>query len=260
MNGEGWPDEGEFLVCTVKRVRENGAYLTLDGYDEREGFVFIGEIAAGWVRNIRAHIREGQRVVAKALRVRRDRRSVELSIKLVSEERRRDTLQRWKNEQRASQLLRIVGDRAGWQPEEVGGHASELTEAFGTLYGAFEEAAISPGSLQDAGFEGDWIDILVELADENIVPPFITIRGAFKIEVWGVEGVNCIRTALQASETHCDEEAEVEVACFYDGAPRYRVEITAPDYKAGLDAWDAAVQSASEIIAGVDGSFQASHD
>ena len=40
---EAWPDEGDLVVCSVKSVKENGAYLDLDGYPGREGFVFIGE-------------------------------------------------------------------------------------------------------------------------------------------------------------------------------------------------------------------------
>ena len=33
-----WPEEGELLVCSVKNVKENGAYLNLDGYGNREAF------------------------------------------------------------------------------------------------------------------------------------------------------------------------------------------------------------------------------
>ena len=77
----------ELVVCSVKSVKENGAYLSLDTYPDREGFVFIGEIATGWVRNIRAHVREGQRLVAKVIGVKKDRDSITLSIKSVSEER-----------------------------------------------------------------------------------------------------------------------------------------------------------------------------
>ena len=67
-----WPEEGELLVCTVKNVRENGAYLNLDSYEGKEGFVFIGEVSAGWVKNIRSHVREGQRVVAKVIEVKKE--------------------------------------------------------------------------------------------------------------------------------------------------------------------------------------------
>ena len=82
VEGEGdWPEEGDLLICTVKDIKQNGAYLTLDGYDGQEGFVFVGEIAAGWVKNIRAHVREGQRVVAKVIQVKKDRKRVELSQK-----------------------------------------------------------------------------------------------------------------------------------------------------------------------------------
>ena len=44
-----WPEEGDLLICTVKDIKLNVSYLTLDGYVGQEGFVFVGEIAAGWV-------------------------------------------------------------------------------------------------------------------------------------------------------------------------------------------------------------------
>ena len=88
-NQDTWPELGEFLVCTIGSVKQNGVYVDLDGYPGREGFIFIGEVASGWVKNIRSIVREGQRVVAKVIKVKKDKRSVELSIKSVSDERRR---------------------------------------------------------------------------------------------------------------------------------------------------------------------------
>ncbi len=136
MDGaDNWPEEGDLLVCTVKDVRENGAYLNLDGYGERTGFVFIGEVAAGWVKNIRSHVRQVQRLVAKVTRVKKERKSVELSLKSVSEERRREAMQAWKNDNRARQLMKIVGERSGWSDDETATTQEELIVAFGELYG-----------------------------------------------------------------------------------------------------------------------------
>lgn len=250
-----WPEEGELVVCSVKSVKENGAYLSLDTYPKREGFVFIGEIATGWVRNIRAHVREGQRVVAKVIGIKKERDSITLSIKSVSEERRRATLQTWKNEQRASQIMRVAAERVGWDEQKTTTVSDEMKDAFGSLYGALEECAIAENALEEAGFEGKWIEIVTELAIENIVPPFVEIRGLFEIKVWGPEGVKAISGALQAAEDCAKGEEEVTLTCHYDGAPNYRVDIKAPDYPSAEAVWEAAQKVASEKIGSVEGSI-----
>ena len=252
---EDWPDEGDLVVCSVKSVKENGAYLDLDGYPGREGFVFIGEIATGWVRNIRAHVREGQRVVAKVIGIKRDRDSITLSIKSVSEERRRGALQSWKNEQRATQIMKVAADRINWKKEDLSKISEEMKEAFGSLYGALEECAINESALEDAGFEGKWMAIVTELAIENIVPPFVEIRGQFEIKVWGQEGVEAIKLALKAAEKCADGLEEVILTCHYDGAPNYRVDIKAPDYPSAESIWEDAQEAAKKQIETVEGSI-----
>ena len=252
---EEWPEEGDLLICTVKDIKQNGAYLSLDSYDGREGFVFVGEIAAGWVRNIRAHVREGQRVVAKVIQVKEDRKRVELSLKSVSEERRRDTVQAWKNEERAIQIMRVASERVGWDENKRGDISSQMTEAFGTLYGALEECAISETSLIDAGFEGEWTEVVTNLAMENIIPPFVEIRGVFEIQVWGEEGVYAIRDALVEAESCAEGLEDVTLTCHYDGAPSYRVDIRAPDYQAAESVWISAVKAVESSMSSVDGSL-----
>ncbi|MGY8644496.1 MAG: translation initiation factor IF-2 subunit alpha [Candidatus Poseidoniales archaeon] len=250
-----WPEEGELLVCTVKGVKENGAYLKLGGYGEREGFVFIGEVASGWVKNIRSHLREGQRVVAKVVQVKKDRQRVDLSIKSVSAERKKDTLQTWKNQQRATQIMRVAAQRVDWDAEKTEIISEEMIEQFGSLYGALEECAISETALSDSGFSGDWMKVVTELAVENIVPPFVEIRGIYDIEVWGSEGVHAIRETLVAVESVVENEEEVTLTCHYDGAPHYRIDIKAPDYSSAESAWDAANKIATKKIKSVKGSI-----
>jgi len=252
-----FPDEGELVVCTVSNVKQNGAYTKLDVYNNLEGFIFIGEIASGWVKNIRGYVREGQRLVCKVMRTRKDGRSVELSLKSVSEERRRDTMQAWKNEKRAQQLLKVLGEKVGWDEALIESTADGLIEAFGGLYSAFEESAIDEEILGQAGFEGDWIKEFVKIAIENIIPPFVHIRGTFTLDCSAPTGIEVIKAALLAAESFSDEEAEISITCHYDGAPHYRIEMRAPDYKSGEQAWESLCEAAISIVEDAGGNASA---
>jgi translation initiation factor 2 subunit 1 len=257
---EGGPSEGELVVAVVREVKQNGAYVDIDEYDGIEGFIFIGEIASGWVKNIRAFVRPGQRLICKVLRTRKDNKSLELSLKSVSEERKRDRLAQWKNEERAKQLLKVLAEQVGWSEDELAETQMELTESYATLYGAFEEAAKSPDSLEEVGFEGDWIAAFIEIAVKNIIPDTVVIRGRFVLNVDQAEGIDVIKEALIAAENISNEESELIVTCHYDGAPSYRIDLKAPDFKTAEEAWDNATTACIEIIQNAGGSAEAERD
>ena len=231
------PEEGELVVVTVKNVKQNGVYVDFDEYPGLEGFIFIGEIASGWVKNIRTFVRDGQRLICKVMRTKKDGSSLELSLKSVSEERRRDRLQEWKNEQRSFQLLKVLADKVGWDESTRNTMSEDLISAFGTLYASFEEAAMNESSIIDAGFEGEWIKEFIEIAIENIIPPFVEIKGSLNLSINIENGVEVIRDALQSAENYTSEEDEISVMCFYDGAPEYRIVLKAPDFKTAEDLW-----------------------
>jgi len=242
------PEEGELVVVTVKNVKQNGVYVDFDEYPGLEGFIFIGEIASGWVKNIRSFVRDGQRLICKVMRTKKDGSSLELSLKSVSEERRRDRLQEWKNEQRSLQLLKVCGEKVGWSEAERDSLGEDLVSSFGTLYAAFEEAAMNETAIIDAGFEGDWITEFIEIAIENIIPPFVEIKGSLNLSINVDNGVDVIRDALISAEQYSSEKDEVSVMCFYDGAPEYRLVLKAPDFKTAEDLWVEVTDSIIKVM------------
>ena len=151
--------------------------------------------------------------------------------------------------------MRVVAERVGWDEKKGVEISNQMTESFGTLYGALEECAISEGALIDAGFEGDWTVVVTTLAMENIVPPFVEIRGVFDIQVWGEEGVYAIRDALIEAESCAEGLEDVSLTCHYDGAPSYRVDIRAPDYQAAESVWISAVKAVENNMSSVDGTL-----
>ena len=157
-------------------------------------------------------------------------------------------LQEWKNEQRAHQLLKVLGDKVGWTEEDVRTSGEELIDAYGGLYTAFEEAAMNEGSLVDAGFEGEWLKDFIEIAVENIIPAFVEIRGILTLSINDVNGVEIIQKALLAAEALTSPEEEIEVTCHYNGAPEYRIELRAPDFKTAESIWENATKATLDHV------------
>ncbi len=230
-----WPELGELTICVVQSIKSNGAYVRLEEFGDRQGFIFIGEVASGWIKNIRSYVREGQRIVCKVTRVREDRESVDLSLKAVSEERRRTRIQQWKDEQKAHRLIDVVNERAGTnEPKE---HIQILTEIFGSLHQAFEEIAVNEQAFAEQDLSGDWIEHFHKVAFENIIPEQVIIDGFLELISVAPNGVDAIKDVLEQVEKLCDEEKEIFVTARYDGAPQYRVVVTAPDFEAAESIW-----------------------
>src|SRR3989441_435965 len=223
-----WPEEGELVVCTVKNVKNFGAFGTLDEYDGKEGFIHVAEVSSGWIKYIRDYVREGQKLVCKVLRVDKEKGHIDLSLKAVNEHQKREKIQEWKNEQKAEKLLSIVAERLGkpvdalWQA-----FGYKLLDTFGTLYRAFEECVMDENALAAEGVKGDWVPAFVQVAKENIVPPAVTIDGYVELTDFRPDGAIHIKDALMKAV----KEDHVTVKVQYIGAPRYRLVVRAPDYK-----------------------------
>ena len=89
-----FPEEGELVVVTVKTVKNFGAFGILDEYDGKEGFIHITDVASGWVKYIRDHVKESQKIVCKVLRVDEQKSHIDLSLKQVNEHQKREKIQR----------------------------------------------------------------------------------------------------------------------------------------------------------------------
>ncbi|WP_406670351.1 translation initiation factor IF-2 subunit alpha [Methanolobus sp. ZRKC4] len=242
MDRNNWPESGDFVVCTVKDVTDFGAYTTLEEYDGKEGFIHISEIKAGWVKYVRDHVREGQKIVCKVLNVDSSRRHIDLSLKDVNEHQKRAKIQEWKNEQKASKWLQFVEEETGTSEDEMDTLKLKLLESFGSLYSVFEEVAINAeDAFNEVKMEKKLVTSIVTVAQNNIKLPFVDIAGYVDLNCYLPDGIEIIKQALDAGNENDEEEVRVEIS--YTGAPRYRIKVIAPDYKKA----EAVLKKSAEI-------------
>ena len=214
-----YPEEGELIVGTVVKVQNFGAFVALDEYPGKEGFIHIAEIATGWVKRIRNHIKEKQKVVCKVMHIDRAKDHVDLSLKRVNEHQRREKIQSWKNSQKAEKLLEMVAKQIGKSVlqcyKEFG---NDLIKKYVTLYAAFEEAAYDIETFRKDGFSGDWLKPFGAVAKSNISIPFVDIKGYINLTSWLPDGVEHIRNILTDAEDSDYEDVEIKIK--YIGAPQ----------------------------------------
>ncbi len=228
----GFPENGDLVVCTVKNVKNFGAFVTLDEYDDREGFVHVRDVATGWVKYIRDFVREGQKIVCKVLGVDSSKGHIDLSLKSVNEHQKREKIQQWKNEKKAEKLIEIIAERMNITVDAAYDlFGNELLEVYETLYGAFESAVADKEDFV-ADFSGDWLDTFLEVAAENVAAPSVQIDGILEMSSSAPNGMELIKNALLKGLEAADG-AKVEITCV--GCPKYRIVVNASEYKEAED-------------------------
>ena len=224
----GFPEHGELVVCTVKNVKNFGAFVTLDEYDDKEGFVHVRDVASGWVKYIRDFVREGQKIVCKVLGVDSTKGHIDLSLKSVNEHQKREKIQQWKNEKKAEKLVEIIAERMSISVDDAYDmFGNELLEVYEALYGAFESVVSYPEEfLED--FSGEWIDTFIEVAKENVAPPTVQIDAILEMTSSAPNGMELVKNALLKA-LEAAEDGGVEITCV--GCPKYRIVVSAGEYK-----------------------------
>ncbi|MFW5940125.1 MAG: translation initiation factor IF-2 subunit alpha [Halolamina sp.] len=246
MAGNEWPEQGELVVGTVDEIADFGVFVDLEGYEHR-GLAHISEVASGWIKNVRDHVSVGRTVVAKVLDVDESSQQVDLSLKDVNEHQRKETIQRWKNQQKAEKWMELsFGEDHGREDVE-----DAVLAEYGSLYEAFEEAAIhGMAALEDVDVDDEDAQAIVQTARENVSVPYVNVTGYVDIRSPGADGVDDVKAALRAAAGEDDDEVpeEVELEVSYVGAPEYRIEVQAPDYKTAETELEAAADRAKVEI------------
>ncbi len=228
VRSSDFPEESELVVCTVQSVKNFGAFVSLDEYGNKEGFIHIRDVATGWVKYIRDYVREGQKIVCKVLGVDSSKGHIDLSLKSVNEHQKREKIQQWKNENKADKLIEIVAERLNIKKEEsYEQFGYDLIDSFGTLFGAFETVAAHPESLDEEELSGPWTKTFIDVAKENVTPSYVQIDGYMDMTCPLPDGVDRIKDALIAGIVNSKEQVKIQ----YIGAPKYRVVVAAADYK-----------------------------
>ena len=218
------PEQGEIILATVTKVMDHGAYVTLDEYEDIQGFLHISEIAPGWIRSVNRFVKDGEKKVLLVKKVKAG--DIDLSLKQVSKDQKKQKLKEVKKFEKGKTLLQNVKDKAKLSDEEIEKIEDKIYTKFDSVYDAFMEIArngiITIKELKLAKKTTTAIEDICS----KIKLPSVEIRGIMEITNTKSDGVEIIKKTLLDI---IKKDSTLDIT--YLGAPKYRISITSEDFK-----------------------------
>jgi len=97
-------EEGQIVFCTVENIVGTTVFVKIQ--ENEEGTITTSEIAPGRIRNLRAYVVPGKKIVCKILNIRNGR--IQLSLRRVKQNERKELLDKIKKEKNYKAILKTV--------------------------------------------------------------------------------------------------------------------------------------------------------
>ncbi len=222
----GTPEIDEIVLCKVTKIFPNSVFAELVEYSD-SGMIHISEVSPGRIRNLRDYVSVGRQIVCKVLRIDRERGHIDLSLRRVNSNQRREKLDEIKQELKAESLIKSVAKKLGQPFKEVYKQLSQkIFVEYSHLYLCFKDVATDDVNLVKLGVDKNLAKELAGMIIEKFKPAKITIEGEIKLKTYSSDGVEEIKSVLLEIE-----KISPTISLNYLGAGRYKLVIEDVEYK-----------------------------
>lgn len=213
----------------ANKVFPYGIFVKLNDYPEVEGMIHISEVSSKWVKNIKDYAKEGETIVVKVLKVDAGKGHIDLSLKGVKANQKKMIVDQHKQDKKTRKLVELAAEKLK-DPDNVDKIIEQLENGFDDATEALLQAKKDGIKvLKNTGIDDKWLKELGKIVEEYVTIPKVSIKASIDLKAEGQEGVETIKNAIKKAKEQCPED--IEAVFKYVGAPKYKVEITALDYK-----------------------------
>ncbi|MCS7137296.1 MAG: S1 RNA-binding domain-containing protein [Candidatus Caldarchaeum sp.] len=238
------PEVGELVIGQIKEVKDYGAYVEVEEHPGYEGFVHVSEVSLKWVRNIREHLKEGQKIVFKVVRVNPQTLQVDLSIRRVSQKERVDKLLQVKKIAKVKRVLKSLEEKNFQRlVEKIKTKTSDVE----VLYAYFEGiAAGEPVSKFFPELDESEAGVLRNAVEQEVKVRELEMRSEVVLRCEGPEGVKAIREAAEAAEAVAGHGEVVEIRT--KGSPVYSLSVKTSSRERAYELVSEAIRACQEVM------------
>ena len=237
---KGTPESGEIVLCTVKKILPHSVFVSIDEYEIKEGMIHISEISPGRIRNLRDFVKEGKRIVCKVININK-MGNIDLSLRRVGTGIMVNKINQIKQEEKAEKLLEYIGKNFKYDLKKMYEFVGiKAIDSYGGLH-EFFQAIVKDGEkiTNELNIETRLSKYLVEVVKDKIKPIEVSVGGTLIIKSSSNNGLEELKEILTGLEKN-------QIKVSYLGAPNYKIQAYAFDYKKAEQILNNAIESASK--------------
>ena len=246
IENQDMPEVGELVLALVTSMSSHGAKVVLEEYNNMYGFLHVSEIATGWVKNVSRFVTVNQKVVLKVIRVDSTRTEVDLSLRQVSGEDRKQKLLSMKRYDKSRSIFDTLQTRVKLTEDQKNEYLDKVEDQFGTVYSGLEEL------IRDGDKAFNKLDIpekvvteLAGIAKNKISIPMVNVTGIIQVTTQDPDGINLIKNSMsQVLSNKTGKKVEIS----YLGSPKYKITVYSEDYKSAEKKLSSAVEKIKKSI------------
>lgn len=222
----GLPEQDEIVLCKVTKIYPNSVFVDLLEYD-KQGMIYISEVAPGRIRNLRDYVSVGRQIVCKVLRLDKEKGHIDLSLRRVNSTQRREKLDEIKQELKAESLIKNLAKKLKLEQANLYQQISgKVLDHYSYIHEAFKDFAENKVDLIKLGVSAKIVQELQEAILEKFKAKKIVVPGEIKLQTYASDGVEKIRSTLTAIT-----KISPTIKLFYLGGGRYKLIVEDFDYK-----------------------------
>jgi translation initiation factor 2 subunit 1 len=250
-----YPEVGDLVMVTVKRIAEMGAFVSLMEYNNIEGMVLLSELSRRRIRSVHRLIRVGKTEVVVVLRVDKDKGYIDLSKHRVRPEEAEKFEEKYNKSKTVHSILRHVAEKHDMELEELYQDVGwPLYRKFGHAFEAFKTALNEPDRLWEALPEPveDFIKTeIIQSIVRRLTPQKLKIRADVEVACFDYEGIDAVKRALTAGEAASTEEIQIKAKLV--APPLYVLMTQCMDKAKGLEVMNKAIEQIEEVVKAANG-------
>ena len=239
------PRKNDFVIGVVSKITSHGIYVKLKEYETVESYCHISEIAGTWIRNIRNFVRIDQQVVAKVLRVQSDTGQVDISLKRVSDQIKKDKISEFKRQNAAVVMVNLVAEKSEKSEDEIRTLIEDkFIDTYGSMFNGFEELTfVGLSALEGMEIDENLATIMHEVAEISIQISIVSITADMGIRSFAPDGVVQVKKLLYTVQKVIEKYPDIISELTTIGAPMYRLYLQGKTVMEVNDVYDRIVKT-----------------